>query len=130
MVAPVIPALTDMEMEAILGRAAASGALGAAYILLRLPLEIKALWREWLGEHYPDRAERIMRHIREARSGKDYDSKFHQRMVGAGPYAELIAQRFALACKRLHLRRGREEGKLDCSQFCPPLERDGQLSLL
>jgi DNA repair photolyase len=130
MVAPVIPALTDMEMEAILGRAAANGAVGAGYILLRLPLEIKALWREWLAEHYPDRAERIMRHIREARGGKDYDSQFHQRMTGAGPYAELIAQRFALACKRLHLRRGREEGMLDCSQFCPPLERDGQLSLL
>ncbi len=130
MVAPVIPALTDMEMEAILGRAAANGAVGAGYILLRLPLEIKALWREWLAENYPDRAERIMRHIREARGGKDYDSQFYQRMVGAGPYAELIAQRFELACKRLKLRRGREEGLLDCSQFRPPLERDGQLSLL
>ena len=130
MVAPVIPALTDMEMEAILGRAAASGVVGAAYVLLRLPLEIKALWREWLEEHYPDRAERIMRHIREARGGKDYDAKFHQRMVGTGAYADLIAQRFELACKRLHLRRGREEASLDCSQFCPPLERDGQLSLL
>ncbi|MBT5191119.1 MAG: PA0069 family radical SAM protein [Rhodospirillaceae bacterium] len=130
MVAPVIPALTDMEMEAILGRAAGNGAVGAGYILLRLPLEIKALWREWLAEHYPDRAERIMRHIREARGGKDYDSKFHQRMVGAGPYAALIAQRFELTCKRLDLRRGREEGTLDCTQFCPPPDHDGQLSLL
>ena len=128
MVAPVIPALTDMEMEAILGRAAASGAQAAGYILLRLPLEIKALWRDWLAEHYPDRAERIMRHVREARGGKDYDSRFHQRMVGAGPYAELIARRFELACRRLRL--GPAERPLDCGQFRPPLERDDQMSLL
>jgi len=120
MVAPVIPALTDMEMEAILGRAAADGAQAAGYILLRLPLEIKALWREWLTEHYPDRAERIMRHIREARGGKDYDSQFYQRMVGAGPYAELIARRFELACRRLGLRQGRGEQQLDRGQFRPP----------
>ena len=134
MVAPMIPALTDMEMEAILGRAAAAGAQGAGYILLRLPLEIKALWRDWLAEHYPDRAERIMRHIREARSGKDYDSQFHQRMVGSGPYAELTAQRFKLACRRLELipdaRGGWEEQLLDCSQFRPPLDQDDQMSLL
>jgi DNA repair photolyase len=119
-----------MEMEAILGRAAGLGVQSAGYILLRLPLEIKALWRDWLGEHYPDRAERIMRHIREARGGKDYDSQFHQRMVGAGPYAELIAQRFGLACRRLGLNQGRGEQLLDSSQFQPPLARDGQLSLL
>ena len=130
MVAPIIPALTDMEIEVILGRAAGCGAIGAEYILLRLPLEIKALWREWLAEHYPDRAERIMRHIREARSGKEYDSRFHRRMVGEGPYAELIAQRFNLACQRLHLRRGWEENTLDCGQFRAPLGADGQLSLL
>ena len=128
MVAPVIPALTDMEMEAILGRAAASGAQAARYILLRLPLEIKALWREWLAEHYPDRAERVMRHVREARGGKDYDSRFHQRMVGEGPYADLIARRFEIACRRLHL--GVVDQDLDCGQFRPPLARDGQLSLL
>ena len=116
------------------GRAAASGAQGAGYILLRLPLEIKALWRDWLEQHYPDRAERIMRHIREARGGKDYDSRFHQRMVGAGPYAELIARRFELACRRLELdpgaRGGWEERLLDCSQFQVPLDRDDQMSLL
>ncbi|MDA1098320.1 MAG: PA0069 family radical SAM protein [Proteobacteria bacterium] len=134
MVAPVIPALTDMEMEAILARAAASGARAAGCILLRLPLEIKALWREWLAVHYPDRAERIMRHIREARGGKDYDSQFHQRMVGAGPYAELITRRFELACRRLGLGLGREEHQLDCGQFrAPPKPAsagDGQLLLL
>ncbi len=134
MVAPVIPALTDMEMEAILGRAAANGAQGAGYILLRLPLEIKALWRDWLAQHYPDRADRIMRHIREARGGKDYDSQFHQRMVGAGPYADLIARRFQVACRRLDLhseaRGGGEQASLDCSQFRPPLDRDDQMSLL
>ena len=130
MVAPVIPALTDMEMEAILGRAAASGAQAARYILLRLPLVIKALWREWLAEHYPKRGERIMRHIREARGVKDYDSQFHRRMVGAGPYTELIARRFELACRRLGLREGREEHRLDCGQFRRPLAREGQLSLL
>ncbi len=134
MVAPMIPALTDMEMEAILARAAAAGAQGAGYILLRLPLEIKALWRDWLAEHYPDRAERIMRHIREARGGKDYDSQFHQRMVGSGPYADLIARRFELACRRLELspdaRGGWEKKQLDCSQFQPPLDRNDQMSLL
>ena len=130
MVAPVIPALTDMEMEAILGRAAASGAQAARYILLRLPLVIKALWREWLAEHYPKRGERIMRHIREARGGKDYDRQFHRLVVGAGPYTELIARRFELACRRLGLREGREEHRLDCGQFRRPLAREGQLSLL
>lgn len=117
LMAPIIPALTDMEMEAILDRAAGCGAIGAEYILLRLPLEIKALWREWLAEHYADRAERIMRHIREARGGREYDSKFHSRMVGEGPYAELISRRFELACKRLHLQPRREQAIVNSELF-------------
>ncbi|MDP6341941.1 MAG: PA0069 family radical SAM protein [Alphaproteobacteria bacterium] len=127
MVAPVIPALNDMEIEAILGRAAAAGARGAGYILLRLPLEIKALWREWLDEHYPDRASRIMRHIREARGGRDYDGRFHRRMVGGGPYAEMIGRRFDLTCRRLGL--DNPEFALDSGRFQPPPANDDQLSL-
>ena len=130
LVAPVIPALTDMEMEAVLGRAAGCGAIGAEYILLRLPLEIKALWREWLAEHYPDRAKRIMRHIREARGGKEYDSKFYRRMVGVGPYAELINQRFELACKTLRLQPRREQTIVNSELFAVPKEEKRQLSLL
>ena len=130
MVAPIIPALTDMELEAVLGQAAGCGAIGAEYILLRLPLEIKALWREWLVEHYPDRAGRIMRHIRETRGGKEYDSKFHRRMVGEGPYAELISRRFELTCKRLRLQPIRERAIVNSELFEVPPEDETQLSLL
>ena len=128
--APIIPALNDMEIEVILRRAADSGAMGAEYLLLRLPLEVKYLWQEWLAEHYPDRAKRIMRHIREAREGKENDGRFYHRMYGDGPYAELIAKRFKLACRRLNLRLGQDQDKLDCDQFRPPLASGGQLSLL
>ena len=109
------------------GRIYCAGAGEAGYILLRLPLEVKALWREWLEEHYPERAARIMRHIREARGGRDYDAAFGQRMTGKGAYAELLAQRFELACRRLKLnQRGFE---MNTKAFAAPAPDNGQLTL-
>ncbi len=107
MFAPVIPALNDMELEKILRAARDAGAQSAGYVLLRLPLEIKDLFREWLEAEMPDRARHIMTLIRQMRGGKDYDSQWHQRMRGAGPYADLIADRFRLAVKKLGLNQNR-----------------------
>ena len=101
---------------------------GAGYILLRLPMEIKTLFKDWLAEAVPHRATRVMRLMREARGGRDYDPTFGQRQVGTGAFAELIAQRFRLACERHHL--SRESKPLDTSQFrAPPMAGD-QLALL
>ncbi len=131
MAAPMIPALNDMEMERILEVAHEAGAREASYILLRLPLEIKDLWRDWLEEHYPDRAARVMRHIREARGGKDYDSAWGRRMRGSGPFADLLARRFALACTRLGLNGTREDRMPNRTDlFAPPPAPGDQLSLL
>jgi DNA repair photolyase len=101
LVAPLIPVLTDSEMETILTRAREAGASNAGYVLLRLPHEVKDLFREWLAEHEPTKAEHVMRRIRESRGGKDYDAEFGTRMRGTGSYAELLAQRFQLAYQRL-----------------------------
>src|SRR5215475_6287301 len=101
MTAPLIPALNDDEMETILAAAAEAGATSAGYTLLRLPLEIKDLFREWLEAHEPNRAKHVMSLIRSMRGGKDYDSTWHLRAVGTGPYAALLAQRFQIAVKRL-----------------------------
>jgi DNA repair photolyase len=101
MVAPVIPAITDHELEAILGAARQAGASGASYVLLRLPHEVKTLFREWLEAHHPDRARHVMSLINQARGGKDYDSRFGLRMRGTGPYADLLRARFELAARRL-----------------------------
>ncbi len=104
-VAPVIPVLTDSEMEAILEAAAARGARCAGYILLRLPREVKVLFKQWLGEHCPDRAEHVMSVIRQSRQGRENDTEFGRRRRGTGEFAELIAQRFGLATRRLGLNR-------------------------
>jgi DNA repair photolyase len=109
MVAPVIPVLTDPEMEAILEAAAAAGARWAGYVLLRLPHEVKDLFREWLAVHYPDRADHVMSVLRQMRGGKDYDSSFGTRMRGTGPLAELLRARFHVACRRLGLATGRHQ---------------------
>ena len=101
MFAPVIPALNDDELETVLEAARDMGAQSAGYVLLRLPLEIKDLFREWLEAQVPGRAKHVMSLIRQMRGGKDYDSDWYKRMTGAGPYAELIARRFHLAVKRL-----------------------------
>src|SRR5579872_2820691 len=95
MTAPIIPMINDAEMEHILEAAAAAGAMGAGYVLLRLPYELKELFQEWLKEHYPLKAEHVMSLIRQSRGGKENQSGFGTRMRGTGEYAELIAQRFA-----------------------------------
>ncbi|HEX5208807.1 MAG TPA: PA0069 family radical SAM protein [Steroidobacteraceae bacterium] len=119
MVAPVIPALTDHEMESILEAAAAVDARWAAYVLLRLPYEVKDLFREWLAAHYPDRAEHVMSLVRQMRGGKDYDPTFGTRMRGTGPVAELLRSRFQIACRRLGLGTGRHQPP-DTRLFRPP----------
>ena len=119
LVAPVIPALTDHEMEAILEASAAAGARWAGYVLLRLPHEVKDLFREWLTAHYPDRAGHVMSLVRQMRGGKDYDPSFGDRMRGTGPLAELLRGRFQIACRRLGLGTGRHTAP-DTALFRPP----------
>ena len=129
LVAPVIPALTDHEMEAILEAAAAAGARWAGYVLLRLPHEVKDLFREWLAAHLPDSADHVMSLIRQMRGGKDYDSSFGTRMRGTGPLAELLRSRFQIACRRLGLDSGRQQPP-NTSLFRPPTIRSSpQLTL-
>lgn len=106
MVAPLIPVLTDPELEDIVSAAHAAGALSAEYILLRLPLEVADLFEEWLRRHYPLKAEHVMRRVRDSRNGKAYDAAFDQRQSGSGVYAELLAQRFRLICRKLGLNSG------------------------
>ena len=101
--APMIPALNDQELEAILGAATARGATRAGYVLLRLPLEIKDLFREWLEAHVPDRAEHVLSLVRDTREGNLYQAKFGTRMRGTGPYAELLRQRYRVAMRKLGL---------------------------
>lgn len=119
MVAPVIPAVTDGEIEAILERAAAAGAVTAGYTLLRLPYEVKDLFEDWLREHLPLRAEHVMSLIRSTRGGKAYQSDFGQRMRGSGQYAVLIEQRFKIARRRYGLE-GNARLALDATRFRVP----------
>jgi DNA repair photolyase len=128
MVAPVIPALTDHELEAILTAAAEHGARRAGYVLLRLPYEIKDLFREWLEEHFPQRAAHVMSVIRDMRGGRDNDPRFGSRMRGTGPYATLLRERFRLACQRLKLNAG-ERFEPRTSLFRPPTPPGSQLHL-
>lgn len=123
---PMIPMINDMELESLLEAAKQSGAQSANYMLLRLPREVAQLFEEWLQAHHPQRAEHVLSLIRQSRGGELYDSRFGQRFRGEGVFAELLAQRFQLALKRLGLAR-RADFSLDCSQFAPP---GGQLSLL
>ena len=119
MFAPVIPALNDAELEHILGQAGDAGAGSAGYILLRLPLEVRDLFHEWLHEHYPLRAAHVISLIRQSRNGADSDSQFGRRMRGTGTFADLLAQRFSLCCKRLGLN-VRESGRLRTDLFVAP----------
>ncbi len=128
MAAPVIPALTDHELENILAAAHAAGADFASYIVLRLPLEIADLFREWLDAHAPLKADRVMSLMRSMHGGKIYDSTFGRRMKGTGAYAEQIAARFRLACERLGLDKG-ERFQLDATRFRVPPGRCFQLSM-
>ena len=127
MVSPVVPALTDPELEHILEAGAEAGADAASWIMLRLPREVSPLWQEWLAEHYPDRAARIMARLREMHGGKDYDARWGRRMRGEGAYAEIIARRFAVAARRLGL--DRRTPPLRCDLFRPPKRAGDQLSL-
>jgi DNA repair photolyase len=127
MVAPVIPAINDAEIERILDAAAACGAEGAGYVLLRLPLEVRDLFREWLQANFPDRERHIFALIRQTRDGKDYDSTFGKRMTGCGPYAWMIRKRFETACTRLRLNVNKTQ--LTTEHFRPPRRTGEQLSL-
>ena len=120
LLAPIIPALNDDEIERVLEAAANAGAGSAAYIFLRLPNEVKDLFKEWLHTHFPDRAARIMGLVREAGGGRDYDNRFGIRQTGRGPYADLLGKRFHTACRRFGLESGSRETQLDCSRFDPP----------
>jgi DNA repair photolyase len=131
MVAALIPALNDKTMEHVLEAAAAAGATEAAYVIMRLPNELKVLFKEWLAEHYPQRAEHVMSIVRQMRGGKENDPSFGSRMSGTGNYAELMEKRFDIACRRFNLNdhgAGREPPELDCSRFRPP-SPEGQLKL-
>ena len=101
----MIPALNDHELEAILQAAVAAGARHAGYIVLRLPLELKELFADWLAAHYPDRAKRVLSRVRDMRGGLLYRDGFGTRMKGTGPHAELLAKRFRVACRRLGIER-------------------------
>jgi DNA repair photolyase len=128
MTAPVIPALNDMELERLLDAARASGASEAGYVLLRLPLEVAPLFKEWLAAHYPDRAEHVLSLMRSMRGGKDYDAAWGRRMRGSGPYAWQIGRRFELATRRLGLNADRVRLRTDL--FKPPVPVGGQLALI
>ena len=127
MVAPVIPVLTEPEIEAILTAARDAGATTASMIPLRLPLEVAPLFRDWLDRHHPGRAAHVMSRIQAMRGGRDNDPRFGHRMRGEGPEAELLHQRFRLARRRLGL--SRDSAVLDCSRFGPPPRAGDQLSL-
>lgn len=118
MVAPIIPFITDRNLEEVLERAAAAGASAAGYVLLRLPHEISPIFREWLAAHYKLKADHVMSLVQQMRGGKDYDARFGTRLRGTGNFAELIAKRFALACARFGL--DREQEPLDTTRFRPP----------
>jgi DNA repair photolyase len=128
MVAPVIPAINDAEIERILDAAAAIGVKEAGYVLLRLPLEVRDLFREWLMTNFPDRYRHVFKLVRDMRGGKDYDSKWGERQTGAGPIAWMIGRRFEAACEKLGLNTTRR--KLTVEHFSPPKRESEQLSLL
>ena len=127
MVAPIIPAINDSEIERILDAAANAGATEAGYVMLRLPLEIKDLFREWLSEHFPDKAKHVISLVRDLHGGKDYDATFGKRQTGSGPYAWSVGRRFELACRKIGLNRRRS--RLTTSLFKPPSRKGSQLDL-
>jgi len=128
MFAPVIPALNDSEMESVLEAVAEAGAQSAGYVLLRLPLEIKDLFREWLETNVPDRAKHVMSLVKQMRGGKDYDPEWHSRMRGRGPYADFLARRFHLTLKRFGL--NKPSRPLVLNRFKRPPYLGEQLALL
>jgi DNA repair photolyase len=127
MVAPVIPALNDDEIERILEAVAAAGVRHAGYVLLRLPLEVRDLFREWLMTNFPDRYRHVFKLIRDMRGGKDYDSTFGQRQTGTGPIAWMIGRRFEVACEKLGFNAAKH--KITTEHFRPPRPGAKQLDL-
>ena len=127
MVSPVVPALTDHELEAILAAAKEAGAIAASSIVLRLPREVAGLFRDWLARHYPDRAARVMGRVRELHGGKDYDPNFGTRMIGQGAWAAMMKQRFKLASHKLGLDRSLPALRTDL--FAKPPAAGDQLTL-
>jgi DNA repair photolyase len=131
MVAALIPALNDKTLEHVLEQAAAAGAAEAAYVIMRLPNELKDLFKEWLAAHYPQRADHVISIVHQMRGGRDNDPRFGTRMTGTGNYAELIEKRFDIACRRFNLNghgAGRNPAELDCGRFRPP-SQGGQIAL-
>ena len=118
MAAPIIPAINDAEIEKILSRAYAAGAREAGYVLLRLPLELRDIFREWLAVNYPDRLAHAMSLVQSTRGGKDYDSQWGKRMAGSGPYAWMIGRRFEIAARRLGF--NEQPFRLRSDLFAPP----------
>lgn len=127
MVAPIIPGLNDDEIENILTLAAGAGARFAGYVMLRLPRELRDLFKDWLVNHYPLRYSRVMTNIKDVRAGSESDATFGRRLRGTGPVANLIRQRFEKACRDNGLNRSRHE--MNCELFSPPGKDDAQLSL-
>ncbi|HDZ72570.1 MAG TPA: PA0069 family radical SAM protein [Aurantimonas coralicida] len=128
MMAPIIPGLTDSEIERVLESASTAGAREVGYVLLRLPLEVSPLFKEWLLRHYPNRYRHVLALLRSMRDGKDYDAEWNKRMRGTGPYAFQIRRRFEMTARRLGLNETRTE--LRCDRFTPPKGAGVQLALL
>jgi len=126
--APMIPALNDSEMEQILARARAAGASSAGYTLLRLPLELKGLFREWLEAHVPEKAAHVLSLVAQTHGGRLYESTWSKRMTGTGPYADMLRVRFDRVCRKLGFNQ-RGTATLDTSRFRPPPQPGDQLSL-
>ena len=120
LIAPVIPAINDHEIETILATVADAGARQAHYIFLRLPHELVEIFSAWLETHFPDRRDRVLKLVREARGGRDYDSRFGVRQTGRGAYAGMLASRFRIACRKLDLEAGEYANSLDCTRFLRP----------
>jgi DNA repair photolyase len=123
LVAPIIPAINDGEIESILEAAASAGATRARYIFLRLPHELKSIFEHWLEAHFPDRAEHVLSLVKQASGGKKYDPRFGKRQSGSGPYADMLAARFTKASRQYGLDSGSYQQDLDCNAFLHPAKR-------
>jgi len=128
MVAPVIPMINDRELEMILAKSTEAGATTAGYVFLRLPLEVKALFQEWLQQHFPDRAQHVLSLIQQSRDGALNHSEFGKRMRGSGVFAQLVRRRFNVACERYGLN-ATPTPELDCSRFIVPSRAGDQMEM-
>jgi len=120
LIAPIIPAINDHEIESILEAVAEAGTRQAHYIFLRLPHEVLEIFTEWLATHFPDRKERVLSLIRQASGGRSYDSRFGVRQTGRGAYADMLASRFRTSCRKLGLNNEHDQNALDCERFLRP----------